>query len=177
MAKKIIIQIISVVVLFVNLSYGRKYMKVAEDIVQEICASTNDPTFCFKAIKSDPRTAAENLTGLAEICIDLAGAAAKKAEKLAATLIKTAADPQLKEKYRACSKNFAAARGRIGEAAKGLAAGNGKAVAEAGLDGLNEGEDCRDEFEAPPKDPSELAGLVGKLITLCGAVFFAAQYV
>lgn len=65
--------------------------------------------------------------------------------------------------------------GDLGEASKGLNAGDRKAVSDSGLDGLNRAQDCRDEFEAPPKDPSDLSGLVGNLITLCGAVFFAAR--
>ena len=39
----------------------------------------------------------------------------------------------------------------------------------------DEPRNCRDEFKAPPKDPSDLLRLVGKLITLCGIVFFASR--
>lgn len=175
MAKHISILIISVVVLLVDLSSARLNVKVAKDVVEEICAKTEDPSYCSHAIESDPRTGAANLTGLAEICIDLAGDGAKKAEALVAGLIKNASDPQLKDKYTACSQNFVAAIEDLGEASEDLRAGNSSGVAESGLDGLFEAQNCRDEFEAPPKDPSDLLGLVGKLITLCGAVFFAGQ--
>ena len=175
MAKHISILIISVVVLLVDLSSARLNVKVAKDVVEKICAKTEDPSYCSHAIESDPRTGAANLTGLAEICIDLAGDGAKKAEALVAGLIKNASDPQLKDKYTACSQNFVAAIEDLGEASEDLRAGNSSGVAESGLDGLFEAQNCRDEFEAPPKDPSDLLGLVGKLITLCGAVFFAGQ--
>ena len=39
----------------------------------------------------------------------------------------------------------------------------------------DEPQNCRDDFKAPPNDPFDLLRLVGKLITLCGAVFFASR--
>lgn len=92
MDMNIIILIISVIVLFGNVSFGKPNVKAAENDVREICGNTDDPAFCFNTIISDPRTGAANLTELAEICIGLAGDAAKKAETLVATLIGAATD-------------------------------------------------------------------------------------
>ena len=106
-----LIQISSMLMMFLLLinidsSLGRPSTKLSGNEVQEICSTTQNPSFCVQTLNSDPRTAAADLKGLAGISIDMAKASAKETATLISSLVENSSDPKLKGRYQTCAENY-----------------------------------------------------------------------
>ena len=77
-------------------------MKVSENVLKSICSVHEDPPFCLKALKSDPRTPSVDLVGLTNISMHFTDVAAKKTFGHISSLVNKTTDPNLKASYEVC---------------------------------------------------------------------------
>ncbi|KAL6325911.1 hypothetical protein AAG906_038402 [Vitis piasezkii] len=159
-----------VFLLLINGSFSRPSVKIANNELTEICSTTQDPSFCVQALKSDPRTANADLKGLAQISIDLAKASATKTTTLITSLVEKANDPKLKGRYETCAENYDDSISSLDDCTQSVSSRDYVSLnfqASAAMDGPVT---CLDSFEGPPKDPSELPTKSEDLIHLCSII-------
>lgn len=156
--------------LLINGSFGRLSTKIASNELNEICSTTQDPSFCVQALNSDPRTANADLKGLAQISIDLAKSSATKTTTLITSLVEKTSDPKLKGRYQTCAENYDNSISSLDDCTKSMSSGDYSSLnfqASAAMDGPMT---CLDSFEGPPKDPSELPSKCEDLEHLCSII-------
>lgn len=90
---------------------------VSADLVGDICAKSQNPSFCLDFFKSDHSA---TLVNLGIKAIDRAGSSAGDTKKLIDSLVKGTTDPSLKGKYQSCSENYGDAVSTLSEARKSL---------------------------------------------------------
>ncbi|XP_022138711.1 pectinesterase inhibitor-like [Momordica charantia] len=126
----------------------------ANDVASTICPKTKNPGFCTTELKT---AGSADLKALATHTLNLARKKAGESVALANDLAAKATDPQLKERYTSCSKNFDEAIGNIETAEKHLASGDYNGVNLAGSAVMSTVDDCRANFETGPADTSSLS--------------------
>ena len=170
-----LIQISSMLMMFLLLinidsSLGRPSTKLSGNEVQEICSTTQNPSFCVQTLNSDPRTAAADLKGLAGISIDMAKASAKETATLISSLVENSSDPKLKGRYQTCAENYDDSIDSLDDCTKSVSSGDYNSLnfqASAAMDGPVT---CLDSFDGPPKDPSQLPSKSEDLEHLCSII-------
>lgn len=159
--------------LFINASSSttRFGMMATRVDLNKVCSQTQNPSFCIRALNSDPRTATADLHGITAISIDLADASVKRTSVLISTLVARTSDVQLKQRYDECSKHYAVAIVDFGSARLELAHGDLKMLGSHAMDAVEQVEDCHDQFQVPPPDPSSLPQKNNDDIDLATMVF------
>lgn len=138
--------------------------------VEDICSTTQNPSFCAQTLNADPRTPGADLKALAQISIDLANASATETAALVASLVKTASDPELQGRYQTCAENYDDSIYSLGECSLSVSSGDFTGLnlkASAAMEGATT---CLDSFEGPPRDPSQLPSKSAELKNLCSSI-------
>lgn len=126
-------------------------------LVSDLCKTTSDPTFCLKALGSDPRSATvSNLEKLLPIAIDSAISEATKTRvKIAALLKNTKIDPNTKVDLEICDMYYDQSVSKLQEAISELPEHHYRDLKfHVGAASLAP-EDCENSFKVNPS-PSPL---------------------
>ncbi|XP_052210785.1 pectinesterase inhibitor-like [Diospyros lotus] len=124
-----------------------------EAYLKRICSKTIDPSFCTQALKSDPRSATADLRGLAEIAVRLSEASAEKTLKLARSLAKSAASPELKERYASCAKIYDRIVGYVEGAGEALRSEDYQSMSIETSEAMSLVFNCGEEIESSDRSP------------------------
>lgn len=126
------------------------------DLLNTVCSTTQNPSFCLKALKSDPRSATADVHGLAKISIDMARAIAVRTFGFIGSLDKRETNPQLKKRYALCSVSYDNAIG-YAEAAEGsLGTQDYQSLSIQASAVMSEVDECEESFKTPPPGSSTI---------------------
>ena len=162
------LMVLLLVLLNINGSLG-----IASTELQELCSTTQDPGLCVQALSSDPRTAAADLKGLAQISIDLAKANATDTATFVASLVGQTTDPELKLRYQSCATDFNSCIGSLDSCTKAVSSGDFSGLQSQSSASLDGPVSCRDSFQGPPDDPAHVSDkcqITERLISIISAI-------
>ncbi|KAI7994689.1 Pectinesterase inhibitor [Camellia lanceoleosa] len=144
--------------------------KITYDKLKDLCSNTQNSSFCFQTLKSNPRIATTNLRDLAAYTINLTSDSAQQTLPIVKLLAEQATDPQLNARYTSCVASYDTATGYIATLMGSLGNGDYHSVlVDATLVMLNVG-DCEQQFNTPPVDPSQLPERNRNLFNLASIV-------
>ncbi|KAI4303004.1 hypothetical protein MLD38_038686 [Melastoma candidum] len=148
--------------------------KVSGENLTELCSRAVDPTFCVESLESDPRTAASDLRGLANISVGLATSNVTAARRLVERLAEQEADPVLRGRYEQCSGLYREAVKELKKAERSVGKGDFGGMGEWASMVLEKSEDCSDEFTVPPEEPAQLKESNRNVQHLCNVMYVIA---
>uniref|UniRef100_A0A2N9ISU4 Pectinesterase inhibitor domain-containing protein n=1 Tax=Fagus sylvatica TaxID=28930 RepID=A0A2N9ISU4_FAGSY len=107
--------LISLLLAFLCISptQSRLVVKITDDVLNDICSRTEDPSSCLQALKSDPRTATTDFYGLAQVSINLANATVNETHTMIMSQLDQTMDPKLQDQYTQCLEFYDNAIGDI----------------------------------------------------------------
>ena len=169
------------VILFISTpspsSSAKLVLKVSEFTIDAICNKTLKPSFCLDILKSHadhPHN--RDIAGLARIIIYLAYSDARTTRDQIQSLIQHTDNPQLKERYNSCFKNYVDAIGDIKKAKKRLNEGNKNGLSDAAASAMGEFNACGENFRQPPADPSTLLKSNDNMLDLSSIILVMAKF-
>jgi len=165
-------------ILFISTpSSANLVLKVSESTINAICTKTLNPSFCLGILKSyADHPHKRDITGLARITIYLAKSNATTTSDQIHSLIQHTDNPQLKERYTSCSKNYDNAIDDFKQAKKRLIEGNKNGLEDAAATAMGEFNACGENFRQPPADPSTLQKSNKNLLDFCSIVLVMTKF-
>ncbi|KAL4643237.1 hypothetical protein ACB092_02G079300 [Castanea dentata] len=138
-------------ILFIStLSSANLVLKVSESTINAICTKTLNPSFS----KSNATNSSDQIH----------------------SLIQHTDNPQLKERYTSCSKNYDNAIGDFKQAKKRLIKGNKNGLKDAAATAMGEFNACGENFRQAPVDPSTLQKSNENLLDFCSIILVMTKY-
>ena len=104
---------------------------IGQDVLNDICSKTADPSFCLQTLKSDPQTVTTDLLGLAGISIKLAKTTVSETHTFVKSQLAQTTDPKLKAQYSQCNDSYDDATGNVDYANERLKVGDYGGVSSA----------------------------------------------
>ncbi|KAI8005112.1 Pectinesterase inhibitor [Camellia lanceoleosa] len=142
-----------IVLLFVLLSLN--YHSHA-DLIADTCKKSEYPDLCNSTLRSDPRSAKVDATGLARIMLEAALTKASTTFNQAKKLLSKTTEPVLKECLTLCTDNYKLIIEEIPKAIQNVGSDNSEAIHQADL-ALTDVDTCESIFsEEPNKRKSPL---------------------
>ncbi|XP_027156298.1 pectinesterase inhibitor-like [Coffea eugenioides] len=158
------------------LGYYSSCGEATQDLVERVCSKSKDPSFCTKALESDPRSRTANLAGLCQISIDLSTTNAKSTQALVTSLGKKATDKISKEIYNTCLENYTNSISVLGDCTKRLQAGDYAGVNIKASAAQTEVDTCDECFkERKLSEPPTLTNACQKEQKLCNIILVTAN--
>ncbi|XP_030963335.1 pectinesterase inhibitor-like [Quercus lobata] len=121
-------------------------VKVSENVLKSICSQHEDPPFCLKALKSDPRTPSVDLVGLTNISMHFTDVAASKTFAHISSLVNKTTNHNLKASYEVCLEFYDIILGDQEEARTALKARDYFSVKSLSDSCISATEYCGDEL-------------------------------
>ncbi|CAH9080381.1 unnamed protein product [Cuscuta europaea] len=130
---------------------------VNADLIDTVCAKTQHPPICQKALRSDPRSKNADLKGLGFISIDITTDKAKSGKTLVQSLMGKSTDPKEKSALSSCLENYGDSIDTLGECPDLLKSGDYNGVNVKASSALDDIGTCDDGFEDLGKpEPAQL---------------------
>ena len=117
---------------------------IGQDVLNDICSKTADPSFCLQTLKFDPQTVTTDLLGLAGISIKLAKTTVSETHTFVKSQLAQTTDPKLKAQYSQCNDSYDDATGNVDYANERLKAGDYGGVSSAASACMDDVSDCED---------------------------------
>ncbi|GAV71660.1 PMEI domain-containing protein [Cephalotus follicularis] len=147
----------------------------AKNLIAEICPQTRNPSFCVGLLNSTPGAATADLMGLAKITISLAHNSASRTYDQIRSLVKQASNPQLKQHYKSCTEYYSESLSDLDQAREYLASGDYDGVNIQASSVMTYTDDCDEEINKPPTEPSGVSKKNQELTNICGIILVIAN--